>query len=164
MTLRADFLHVPLALPAFGELVRRGVEFTPMTRVELERAIARPAEAVGIELEPGLVVEIVNDVEHRPGVLPLLQFALTELFERSDGRRLTRDGYAAIGGAIGALGRRADEAWRSLNADERKIARQILLDLVDPGDAGVATARRVPRTERIARGRHRRRSGGSRPR
>ena len=77
VTLRADFLHLPLALPGFGKLVRGGVELvTPMTRVELERAIARPAEAVGIEVEPGLVVEIVNDVEHRPGVLPLLQFAL----------------------------------------------------------------------------------------
>ncbi len=93
------------------------------------------------------MVEIVSDVEHRPGVLPLLQFALTELFERSDGRRLTRDGYAAIGGAIGALGRRADEAWRSLDAEEREIARHVLLDLVDLAESGVATGRRVPRAE-----------------
>jgi DNA-binding SARP family transcriptional activator len=147
-TLRADFLHVPLGLADVGELIRRGTELVaPLTRAELERAIVRPAEAVGVEVEPALVVEIVNDVEHRPGVLPLLEYALTELFDRSDGRRLTRDGYAAIGGAIGALGRRADEAWQSLDASGRELAQQVLLALVELADAGVATARRVPRND-----------------
>jgi DNA-binding SARP family transcriptional activator len=147
-TLRADFLHVPLALGGLGELVREGTELvTPLTRGELERAIVRPADAVGIEVEPALVVEMVNDVAHRPGALPLLEFALTELFERSDGRRLSRDGYAAIGGVTGALGRRADEAWRSFDAGGRAIAQQVLLDLVELADAGVATARRVPRSD-----------------
>jgi DNA-binding SARP family transcriptional activator len=147
-TLRADFLHVPLALPGFGELVRNGTELIgPLARAELERAIVRPAAAVGVEVDPALAVEVVGDVEHRPGVLPLLEYALTELFDRSDGRRLTRDGYAAIGGAIGALGRRADEAWRSLDRDDRDVAQQVLLALVDVADSGVATARRVPRAE-----------------
>jgi hypothetical protein len=147
-TLRADFLHVPLALPDVGELVRSGAELvTPLTRAELERAIERPAEAVGVEVEPGLAAEIINDVEHRPGALPLLQYALTDLFDSGDGRRLTRDGYAAIGGATGALGRRADEAWQSLGADGREIAQQVLLRLVALADGGVATTRRVPRSE-----------------
>ncbi len=147
-TLRADFLHVPLVMPEVGELVRGGIELvTPLTHVELERAIVRPAEAVGAEVEPGLVAEMINDVEHRPGVLPLLQYALTELFDRSDGRWLTRDGYAAIGGVTGALGRRADEAWRSLDVDGREIAQQVLLGLVALADGGLATTRRVPRAE-----------------
>ncbi len=141
-TLRADFLHVPLGLADVGELVRSGTELvTPLTRTELERAIARPADAVGVEVEPGLVAEMINEVEHRPGVLPLLQYALTELFDRSDGRRLTREGYAAIGGATAALGRRAEEAWRSLDAMEREVAQQVLLRLVAANDGGVATIR-----------------------
>jgi DNA-binding SARP family transcriptional activator len=145
-TLRADFLHLPLALPEVGELVREGLELvTPLTGAELERAIVRPAEMVGVEVVPALVVEIVDDVERRPGVLPLLEYALTELFERSDGRRMTRDGYAAIGGAPGALGRRADEAWLSLDADGRDVAQQVLLALVEVGGEGTATACRVPR-------------------
>jgi len=147
-TLRADFLHVPLALADVGELVRGGTELvTPLTRAEIERVIVRPAAAVGVEVEPALVVEIVNDVEHRPGVLPLLEYALTELFDGGDGRRLTRDGYAAIGGAIGALGRRADEAWRSLDVPGREVAQQVLLALVDVEAGGIATARPVPRAE-----------------
>jgi len=147
-TLRADFLHVPLALPDVGELVRRGAELvTPLTRSELERAIVRPAEAVGVEVEPGLAVEMINDVEHRPGALPLLQYALTDLFDSGDGRRLTREDYAAIGGATAALGRRADEAWRSLGPDGKEATQQIFLRLVALSDGGVVTTRRVPRAE-----------------
>ena len=83
----------------------------------------------------------------QPGELPLLQYALTELFERSDGRRLTREGYAAIGGVIGALGRRADDAYAALDADGRAIARQVFLRLVAVGESGGPTARRVPGSE-----------------
>jgi DNA-binding SARP family transcriptional activator/ABC-type glycerol-3-phosphate transport system substrate-binding protein len=147
-TLRADFLHVPLAEPDLGELLRDGVELvTPMSRAELERAISRPAEAVGVELEAGLVPEIVADVERRPGALPLLQYALTELFERSDGRRITRDAYRAIGGVAGALGQQAEEAWRALDPAGQEVAQQALLALVTVGDGGAVAARRVPRHE-----------------
>ena len=92
-TLRADFLDRPLRSPGLGELVRAGTELvTPLTRDELERAIVRPAASVGVELEPGLATEVIADVARQPGELPLLQYALTELFERSDGQRLTREG------------------------------------------------------------------------
>ncbi len=71
-TLRADFLHLPLSLSELGELVRAGTELvTPMTRPELERAIARPAESVGVTVEPGLVVDVATDVERRPDAIPV---------------------------------------------------------------------------------------------
>jgi DNA-binding SARP family transcriptional activator len=144
ITLRADMLHVPLRQPGIGELIRSGIELiTPLAREELERAILRPAEAVGVDVEPGLAAEMIADVEHRPGALPLLQYALTELFERSDGRRLTRDGYAAIGRVSGALGAQADAAWRGLDAAGREVAQQLLLGLVALTDSGVATTRPV---------------------
>ena len=81
-TLRADFLDRPLMTPGLGELVRAGAELiTPLSRDELERAIVRPAESVGVQLEPGLATEVLADVARQPGELPLLQYALTELFE-----------------------------------------------------------------------------------
>ncbi|HEX9044573.1 MAG TPA: BTAD domain-containing putative transcriptional regulator [Candidatus Limnocylindrales bacterium] len=145
-TMRADCLHLPLALGGIGELVRRSTELVaPLTRPELERAIVRPAEAVGVEVEPGLTAEIVGDVLRSPGALPLLEYALTELFERSDGRRLTREGYAAIGGVAGALERTADEAWTSLDPTRRLVAQQILLGLVSVDSDRVAVSRSVSR-------------------
>ena len=82
LTLRADFYDRPLRHRAIGELLRRGTEvITPMSPDEVERAIDGPAEQVGVPFEPGLVAEIVADVAERPGALPLLQYALTELFD-----------------------------------------------------------------------------------
>jgi DNA-binding SARP family transcriptional activator len=147
-TLRADFFDRPLLSAGLGELVRTGTEVvTPLDRDELERAVVRPAESVGAQLEPGLATDVIAEVAAQPGQLPLLQYALTELFERSDGRRLTRDGYAAIGGVLGALGRRADGVYATLDPDGREIARQAFLRLVAPGEAGEPIARRVPRSE-----------------
>ncbi len=148
ITMRADFLDRPLLVPEFGELVREGLEaVTPLTPNELEEAIARPAAAVGLELEPGLASEVIADVARQPGALPQLQYALTELFERSDGHRLSRGTYAAIGGVLGALGRRAEETYGALEPDARGLARQAFLRLVVPGEGAGATARRLPTTE-----------------
>jgi hypothetical protein len=90
LTLRADFYDRPLVYPRFGELLAKLTEAVPpLTPDELEQAIRKPAEQVGVYPEPGLVAEMIADVAHQPGALPLLQYALTELFERRDGDRLT---------------------------------------------------------------------------
>ena len=147
-TLRADFLDRPLMTPGLGELVRAGAELiTPLSRDELERAIVRPAESVGVQLEPGLATEVLADVARQPGELPLLQYALTELFEASAGGRLTRHGYAAVGGVLGALARQANATFDALAPGGREIARQAFLRLVSPVESGEPTARRVPRAE-----------------
>lgn len=144
-TLRADFFDRPLRSSGLGELLRQGVEIvTPLARDELERTISRPAQNVGVGIEPGLIADVIADVEDRPATLPLLEFALTELFERSDGRQLTRAGYAAIGGAPAALGRAAEAAWTSFDAEGREIAQQVLLRFVVLADGSEATGRRVP--------------------
>jgi DNA-binding SARP family transcriptional activator len=148
VTLRADAFDRPLRSPRFGELVRIGTEIvTPMGPDELERAITHPARAVGVDLEPSLTTRIIADVVSQAGELPLLQYALTELFERSDGRQLTRDGYAAVGGVLGALGRRAESTYLGLDAARRGVARQVFLRLVATGDEERTSARRAPRPE-----------------
>ncbi|HEX5591282.1 MAG TPA: BTAD domain-containing putative transcriptional regulator, partial [Candidatus Limnocylindrales bacterium] len=147
-TLRADLFDRPLRSPTFGERVRQGLEaVTPLRRDELERAIVRPAAAVGIAVEPGLAADIIADVESQPATLPLLQYALTELFDRREGRTLTRAGYAAIHGATGALARAAEEAWSTFDAAARDLARQLLLRLVVLGDDAEVSPRRAPRSE-----------------
>src|SRR5262249_21355374 len=108
ITLRADFYDRPLRYGSLGELVR--------ARTELELPIAGPATRVGLALEPGLVTAMLKDVSDQPGALPLLQYALTELFERRAGRSLTLAAYQAIGGVTGALVRRADALYEGLDA------------------------------------------------
>ncbi len=93
ITLRADFYDRPLQYPTFGELVRSRMETVlPLSADELEQAIIGPAQQVGIQFEEGLVASIVSDINYQPGALPLLQFALTELFEARENRFLTHQG------------------------------------------------------------------------
>ncbi|HEX9617563.1 MAG TPA: hypothetical protein VGA03_09095, partial [Anaerolineales bacterium] len=68
--------------------------------------------------------------------LPLLQYALTELFENRQDDLLSYRAYRDIGGAAGALARRAEEIYQDLSEEGRKTARQLFLRLVSTGDAG----------------------------
>jgi WD40 repeat protein len=148
LTLRADFTDRPLQYVDFGELVRQRTEFVlPLTPDELELAITGPARRVGLVLEPGLVNRIMRNVGDQPGELPLLQYALTELFEHRSGRRLTLAAYEESGGVLGALGRRAEEIFNGLDQQAQVAARQIFLRLVTLGEGTEDTRRRVLRTE-----------------
>ncbi len=153
ITLRADFTDRPLSYVDFGELVRQRTEFVlPLTPDELENAITGPAERVGLTLEPGLVEAIIRDVGEQPGALPLLQYALTELFEKCVGAihespLLTKAAYHSIGGVLGALGRRAEEVFGRLDESGQSAARQLFLRLVTLGEGVEDTRRRVLRSE-----------------
>ncbi|MGD2205177.1 MAG: BTAD domain-containing putative transcriptional regulator [Anaerolineae bacterium] len=152
VALRADFYDRPLRFPDWSHLFHGRHEITPpLAPEELERAIVGPAARVGVSLEPGLVTRLVADVGSEPGSLPLLQYALTELFERQEGRTLTLAAYRAMGGLGGALVGRAEELYAGLSAEERTAARHLFLRLVVPGDDGqqrpADTRRRVPQTE-----------------
>lgn len=147
-TLRADFIDQPLRYVDFGELIRQRTEFVlPLTPDELEQAIVRPAERAGVRLAKGLVATIVHDVGDQPGMLPLLQHSLSELFDRREGRTLTRATYGAIGGVSGSLARRAEELYAGLNSAGQAYARELFLRLVTPGEGTEDTRRRVLRAE-----------------
>jgi hypothetical protein len=148
ITLRADFYDRPLLHPEFGNLLRQHTEVvTPLMADELVRAIVGPAERVGVTLEPGLVATIVADVNEQPSALPLLQYALTELFERREGRHLTRKAYQRVGGVRGALGRRAEEVYAGLDKAGQTATRQLFLRLVTLGEGVKDTRRRISQAE-----------------
>ncbi|MFN8420214.1 MAG: hypothetical protein U0528_13380 [Anaerolineae bacterium] len=66
-----------------------------------------------------------------------------ELFERREGRKKpTLNAYHASGGVAGALARRADELFESLNEQGQEAARQLFLRLIALGDVD-NTRRRV---------------------
>jgi WD40 repeat protein/transcriptional regulator with XRE-family HTH domain len=148
ITLRADFYDRPLLYAGFGDLMRqRTAVVLPFAPEDLLRAIIRPAERAGGSLEADLVATIMNDVSAQPGLLPLLQYALTELFERRSGHTLTLDAYHASGGVSGALARRADDIYAGLSAPQQELARQLFLRLVTPGEGMEDTRRRIRRAE-----------------
>ena len=148
ITMRADFYDRPLLYPEFGELVRSNMATVlPLARTQLEEVISYPIVQSGAMMEAGLVDLIIQDVEEQPGVLPLLQYALTELFDRHEDGMLTTSAYNAIGGVVGALARRAEDVFLSLDTQHQAVARQLFLRLVSLNDSGNDTRRRVSREE-----------------
>ena len=96
LAMRADFFG-KCAEREYGGLARaiqeNLVTVTPMNREELTAAIVQPAEQVGVAVEPELVERAIEDVEGSPGSLPLLQYALRELWQlRSPLAPLTKGG------------------------------------------------------------------------
>jgi WD40 repeat protein/DNA-binding CsgD family transcriptional regulator/tRNA A-37 threonylcarbamoyl transferase component Bud32 len=144
ITLRADFYDRPLMYPDFVDLMRHCTEVVgPLTPEELEQAIVKPAEMAGVTIEPGLVAALVADVHEQPGTLPLLEYALTELFGRRQGRTMTLAAYQTIGRALGALTRQADEVYEDLSDAAQDTARQGFLRLVTLGEGTEDVRRRV---------------------
>ena len=153
LTMRADFYgkcgpYSALAAAMSDHQLLVG----PMTEEEIRLAIEQPALLAGGEFDRGLVDILLRDVEGRPAALPLLQFALTELWQRRDGRRLTAEAYRAIGGLEGALKNRADDVLKTFDADQRELCRRIFLSLTQPGEGTEDTKRRASFGELVAAG------------
>ncbi len=148
ITLRADFYDRPLMYAGFGELLQHRTEVVlPLASHEMAQAILAPAERLGVGMERGLAMEIASELTDQPGALPLLQYALTEMFERREGHLMTRSAYRSLGGVLGALTRRASEIYTALDPDQRQWAKILFQRLVTLGEGVEDTRRRVLRTE-----------------
>jgi DNA-binding SARP family transcriptional activator/ABC-type glycerol-3-phosphate transport system substrate-binding protein len=148
VTLRADFYDRPLRHRGISELVRRGTEVvTPMSPDEIERAITGPGERVGVRFEAGLVSQIVADVSENAAALPLLQYALTELFDHRQGDVVGIDAYREMGGLAAAVARRAEILYGDFDGAAKEATRQLLLRLVTLGEGTEDVRRRVRRQE-----------------
>lgn len=148
ITLRADFYDRPLAHSSFGSRMGRGVvNVTPMTPAEFEDAAVQPAALAGVTLSPALMARLLTDVAGETGGLPLFQYVLTELFDRRSSDVLSIAEYEGIGGVSGAMSRRAEELYQSLDATEQSACRQLFLRLVTITSAATWTRRRVGANE-----------------
>ena len=153
LTLRADFFDRPLEHPEFGRIVEAGlVPVSAMTETELAQAISAPASAVGVEFEVGLVPHIVNEVNDQVGGLPLLQYALTEVFDRRTTNTITLADYQACGGIVGALASRAEQTYSTMHEHTRRALRHALLRMVAVGDGSDDLRVRVRRLDLRADG------------
>jgi energy-coupling factor transporter ATP-binding protein EcfA2 len=147
-TMRADFLGNALSYRPFADVLQNAdVKLGPMNREELTQVIEKPAQKLGVTFETGLVERILKDVEDQPGNLPLLEFALTELWNKRTGKQLTHQIYEEIGQVEGALARHADEKYGNLTAEEKEKVRRIFIQLVRPGEGAEDTRRIAMKAE-----------------
>lgn len=151
--LRSDFISHCAAYPVLNEwLNRQFFQVGAMTPDGLVRAIALPAEQVGLHVEPELIAQIITDMGGQPGTLPLMQFALANLFEaqREQGGviALRRADYLARGGIYKALERHAEQKFGELSPVEQRLAEHLFRGLVEIG-TGTPATRRTARFEEI---------------
>ncbi len=148
IAVRADFLGRCAEHPALTDALQGATVLAgPMSRDELREAITKPAQTAGLIVERGLTARILDEVEGRPGALPLMSHALLETWHRRKGRALTLEAYQAAGGLHGAITRTAEDVYARLTPSQAELARRILLRLVTPGDGAPDTRRPTHREE-----------------
>ncbi len=154
LTLRSDFE------PQFRNLVfksswQKARFIVPvMTREELREAIEKPAAARVMYFEPySLVERLIDEVAQMPGGLPLLSFALSELYLKylqkfragiRDKRAITQEDYEEIGGVTQSLTQRPDSEFGKLVKQDPAFAQTIqyvMLRMIAVGGGELARRR-----------------------
>ncbi|WP_438828984.1 nSTAND1 domain-containing NTPase [Streptomyces gottesmaniae] len=148
IAVRADFHARCAEHPGLAEVLRHaGLAVGPMTADELREVVVRPAQAAGLLVERSLAATVVEEVQGRPGALPMLSHALLETWRRRRGRMLTTAAYEAAGGLNAAIAASAEAVYGELSPPQATAARQLLLRLVEPGRGTVDTGRPLTRDE-----------------
>lgn len=160
LVIRGDFLDRCAAIPESAKLINRGTDLSPylvtqMSHNEMREAIEEPARQHQVTFAPGLVEQIIMDLHDEPGSLPLLQYALTQLWDtciNTDAApELGWTGYEAIGGVQGALEKRADQFYQALHPDDRLFLLETLIpELINvPDDEEQRATKRRVRWQRL---------------
>ena len=174
LAMRADFYGHCAGYRGLADLMARRQKLVgAMNPEELRWAIEKPARRCGGTVDPGLVELLLQDtlgrMDHQsrserpgedstedstmssaqPGHLPLLEFALSELWGRRVGGRLTTAAYREIDGLVGALERHADAILAQLGREDpanETICRRSFLELGPSraGHRGHPEERRLP--------------------
>ncbi|MEU9142830.1 trypsin-like peptidase domain-containing protein [Streptomyces sp. NPDC048349] len=148
LIMRDDFYPQQAALaPKLLKAAMPGLLNIPgtLSGEDLHDIITRPAHRAGAHFELGLAEQIIADVlETTPEgaatrctpvtVLPLLELALSQLWQRRKDGYLTHDAYRRIGGVTGSLTTWCDTALDQLPPEHLPIAQRVLTSLVHSAD------------------------------
>ena len=154
VTMRADFVEDCLADEALTRLIQRDAIFLgAMTGTELEDAIVEPVAKQGSRLQERLLARILKDVESEENCLPLLEFALSQLWEMRSGAELTIANYEDLGGVMGALNTHAENIYKQLALRrQEQWVKRVILRLVRTGEGMRDTRQRQLRSDLLGIG------------
>ena len=157
IAMRADFIGKCFEhqYSGLGQWIQRYmISVLPMRKEELQAAMCKPAEQVGLSIEPSLVTQILNDIQGAPGSLPLLQYTLKALWQERQENQLVLEAYQAVGGINGSLDKRASEIYNRFEAEEQLTVQHIFQQLTQLGEGTDDTRRRVFQTDLVAEPKH----------
>lgn len=154
-TLRSDLYPLLAGMPAFLALKAGSGQYDllPPDAAEIGQIVRLPAQVAGLSYERDpqggrTLDEVIVAEAVRAGadVLPLLEYALQGLYERSRKGALTFEAYGLLGGIDGAVGDRAEAEWKSLSEEARGSFPSVLRTLVEVGEGpeSPVSRRRAP--------------------
>jgi len=153
LTLRSDFLGSTAGYPPLSQAISRRAFLVPsMTDAELRDAIAEPARRAGFPFDEATVELIVSQSEGREGALPLLQFALSRIWDGSKDGTPAAETLQRLGGVGGALAKEAERIYQVLPEADQRVVRRAFLAQVRLGEGTRDSRRRAPLEEIVAQG------------
>jgi len=142
LSLRDDFFHRCQDHPGLSPVYESTTVLGKLSASALRRALEHPARDCGYRFEDDQLAEqIMAEVAHERGALPLLAFAMAQVWQQRDREQglLTRQAYADIGGVGGALARHAEAILDGIGSERVSLVREVFRNLVTA--AGTRAAR-----------------------
>ena len=154
LSLRTDFLgETGRQHPALNRLFGEQSELvTAMSEDALRRSIAAPAALLGRPLDTATVDLLLSQMQGSESALPLLSFALSQIWEGVLAQQQPADTLRELGGVGGALAGKAQAIYAALRPGEQATARRAWVRLVRLGDGTRDTRRRAPLGELCGHG------------
>ena len=124
----------------------------PFSHDEIREIISKPAYLAGLEFSSRSLIDIISaEVAQSSGVLPLLSYTLSEMYNcyKESGREdniLSDQDYIRLGGVLGGLRTRADQIYEDADAPTRISIRNFMLRMISLG-AGELAGRKVTANE-----------------
>ena len=155
LSLRSDFISHCTVHPNLRQLMSKQLQLVgAMGPEDLAKAVSLPAITVGAEIDPALVSRIITDMKGEPGSLPLMSFALRDLFDVEQTKKgepmdITLPEYIKRGGIESALERHAQTVFQKFSKEQQQLTKSIFSRLVEIGQGRVDTRRTAPLAELI---------------
>ncbi len=148
ITLRSDFLAQTQIHSELSHVIAANSVIVPaMNEAQLRDAIAEPAGNAGHPIDTDTISLLIEQAGDHEGVLPLLEFALTQIWNEMASGIKPSETLKNIGGVGGALANEAGQLFDKLSDAEKRIAKRAFLLLVRLGEGTKDNRRRVPMSE-----------------
>lgn len=148
-TIRNDFLHYCHQHRDLLHVLRGQGHYALGSIDRINEMISKPADCAGLKINERLVRRLVKEAGQSPDSLPLLAFALRQLFEKREGNELTERAFNQLGGLAGVIRCHAtiveDRIIKLLRTDSREVFSKLFAPLVEVTNYRRPTRRWVSR-------------------
>ncbi|NDE91524.1 MAG: hypothetical protein EB059_10410 [Alphaproteobacteria bacterium] len=137
LAIRADFVQSCLEYRELTALFQsQAVYVAPMNLEDLRRVIQEPAKKMGYDFPEGLTSLIIDDIGKAEDYLPLLQYTLTQLWNRRNKERrcISLEDYTSLGRVTGCLNECAENMFNSLDESQQSAVKSVFMRLVRTHD------------------------------